>query len=247
MEEIPSILSAPWKIEPGERLALGKATITREQNGDLTACDMYGCASARVPPERDVYAVPIPGIYRVLPVTPFIYVDFTKRIFVEQGEDYWITAPYEIEVYIGDLALTRLSPVIVKHTLVGDIIEGILARYYKSDAVFDFEDLKYDGYTAIVRFFVRGASVLLPGIGFKAEGVELYVDKEGRVFYPLVEVSVENDFVTAKTTNRPPIPGLQPVRFARYAKPRRMLPIAHSYSQNFSMRVDVVRRYLPQP
>ena len=246
-EETPSMLTAPWKIMPGEELRLADARITREPNGDLEACDRYGCASARVPPERPVYAVPIPAVYRVLPATPFIYVDFDKRIFVEQGEDYWITAPFEIEVYAGDLALIRLSPIKVKYTLIGDVIEGTLARYFRSDAVFDFEDLKYEEHTAIIRFFVRGSSVLLPGIGFRAAGVEFYVDDKGRIYYPMIEVTVSNGNVSVKTTNRPPIPGLKPVVLTRYARPKRVLAFTQAYSPSFEMKVDVVKRYLPQP
>lgn len=245
-----TMLKVPWRIGPGEEIVLGEASIRRNSYGDLEACDRYGCVTARVPPERLVYAVPIPAIYRVLSATPFIYVDFSKRILIEEGEDYWTLAPIELEVYAGDLALVRLSPVMVKHTLIGDVNDGILARYHKADAVFDEEQLEYKLGTAIVRFIVRGSSVLLPGVGFNAGGVEFYVDEDGRLYYPLLEASVEGGLVSVKRMDAPPKKGLRPVELGNhsYYKYRRPLfPVPISYAASFTMKVDVVKRYLPQP
>lgn len=241
------MLEVPWRIGPGEEIQLGEATIKRTEEGDLEACDRYGCVSARVPPERFVYVVPIPAIYRVLSATPYIYVDFMKRILIEEDEDYWTLAPIELEVYAGELALVRLSPIMVKHTLIGDVLEGVLSRYYKADAVFDEDQLEYKLGTAIVRFIVKGSSVLLPGVGFNASGVEFYVDEQGRLYYPLLEVNVEGGVVNVKRQDKPPKKGLKPVKLESYRSRRVPLPVSLAYATPFTMKVDVVRRYLSQP
>lgn len=241
------MLRVPWRIGAGQEVRLGDALIRRNDMGDLEACDRYGCVGARVPPKRYVYVVPIPAIYRVLSATPYIYVDFLQRILIEEGEDYWTLAPIELEVYAGELALVRLSPVMVKHTLIGDVVEGILARYYKADAVFDEEQLEYKLGTAIVRLVVRGSSVLLPGIGFNADGVDFYVDEYGRLYYPLLEVNVDRGIVSIRRTEDAPKKGLKPVRFEGFAERRVSIPLSLTSPPSFTMKVDVVRRYLPQP
>ncbi|MEB3806952.1 MAG: DUF432 domain-containing protein [Desulfurococcales archaeon] len=241
------MLKVPWRIMAGEEIRLGDIEIKRSSDGDLEACDRYGCVSARVPPERPVHAVPIPAIYRVLSATPYIYVDFDKRILIEEGEDYWTLAPIEIEVYAGELALVRLAPSRVKHTLIGDVVEGTLARYYKASAVFDEEDLEYQEGTAIVRFIVRGSSVLLPGVGFNASGADFYVDDEGRLYYPQLEVAVQGNVAVTRRFEVPPKKGLRPVRFEPYRMRRVHIPVGFAYTLPFTMKVDVVKRYLPQP
>jgi hypothetical protein len=241
------MLKIPWKIMAGKEVTLGEAIIKRNKEGDLEACDRYGCVSARVPPEKTVYAVPIPAIHRILTSTPYIFVDFEKRILIEEGEDYWTLAPIEIEVYVGELALVRLSPIQVKHTLIGDVVEGTLTRYYKSDAVFDEEDLEYMNGTAIIRFIVKGSSVLLPGVGFNASGVEFFVDEEGRLYYPELDVTVQGSIAVTRRVDKPPKKGLKPVRFETYRAKRVPLPVSFTYTLPFTMKVDVVKRYLPQP
>jgi len=240
------LVRVPWVIMPGQWLRIGDVRIERSEDGDVVACDAYGCAEARVPPERPVKAAPIPAVHRLLPATPYIYVEFERRLYIEDGEDYWVLAPYEIEVYAGDLALVRLSPVKVKYTLVGDIVDGILARYYRSYAAYDQHELPDPTGTAVVRFIVRGSSVLLPGIGFNASVTNFYVDERGIIYYPLLEVETDGSIVTVKSTGRPPKPGLREIVRVGTAR-RTPLPALLQQVQPFTMRVQVVRRSLTTP
>jgi len=237
------LLNVPWRLEPGSWIEIGYIRIERSSNGDLKACDSYGCSEARIPPERMVYAAPIPAVYRVLAATPYIYVEFEREVYIDDGEDYWILAPYEVEVYAGDIAVTRLSPVRVKFTLIGDVVEGILARYYKSMAAYVQEELPDPTGTAVVRFIVRGSSVLLPGIGFNALESKFYVDDSGLIYYPLIEVEAGEGSVTAKNTGRPPKDG---VREIVSTGPVRRTPIRVLIQQakSFTMRVEVKKRSL---
>ncbi len=245
-EDNTLLLQVPWRIRPGDRLEIGEAVVERTRDGDVRACDRYGCGEARVPSYQDVLAAPIPAIYRVLPATPYLYVEFEKRIYVEDGEDYWTLAPYEVEVYVGDLALVRLSPVMVKYTLIGDVVDGHLARYHKGVAVFDQEDLPDPVGTAVVRFRVKGSSVLLPGIGFNTAISRFYVDDEGIVYYPLLEVTTDGSIVTVKNTGEPPKPGLREI--VRVGEPRRIsITGLFQQIQPFTMNIQIVRRVLTTP
>lgn len=236
------LLRVPWRIEAGQWIEIGDARIERRENGDLEACDRYGCATARIPKGQPVYAAPIPAIYRVLTATPYIYIDFESSVYIEDGEDYWALAPYEVEVYVGDIAVARLSPVEVKFTLVGDIVDGLLARYYKSIAAYTKEELPDPVGTAVVRFIVRGTSILLPGVGFNAVSTRFYVDSTGLIYYPTLTVEASNGGVVVKTSGDPPLEGLREVVEVRRA--RRHIAAFLQQTQPFVMRVQVQKRSL---
>ena len=243
MDDNQLLLRVPWEIKPGEELVIGEARIRREEDGDVEACDAYGCATARVNPTRKVLAAPIPGIYRLLTATPYLYVEFEKRIHVEPGSTYWTLAPYDIEVYVGHLSLVRLSPVKVKFTLIGDVVDGTLARYYKSVAMFSRDDLPDPVGTAIVAFHVKGENVLLPGIGFNAGISKFFVDSNGMVYYPLLNLESSGIVTTIKNTLKPPLPGLREVVEVSERKIGGFMSIFQQAAP-FIMRVEMVRRVL---
>jgi len=237
--------SIPWTLRPGERLELGEARIERLPDGDVVACDRYGCAEARVPPEREVKVAPIPAIHRLLAATPHIYVEFERRVFIDSGEDYFTYAPYELEVYVEDTVLTRLSPHRVKFTLIGDVLDGILARWHRGPVEYDESGLPPAGpELAVVRFIVRNTGVLLPGVGFNAANTRFYVDGEGRLYYPLLYVDVESGILTVKVSGEPPKPGLREVAYVA-AKPG--LTAILQVVQPFRMPVEVVRTSVATP
>ncbi len=235
----------PWSLRPGDKVELGDASVERLENGDVIACDRYGCAEARVPPEREVRLAPIPAIHRLLAATPYIYVEFERRVFIDAGEDYFTYAPYEIEVYVEDTVLTRLSPVKVKYTLIGDVLDGLLARWYKGHVEYDEDGLPPAGPgLAVVRFIVRNTGVLLPGVGFNAVNTRFYVDGEGRLYYPLLHVDVEGSVLTVKSSGEPPKPGLKEVA---YVAQRPGITTLLQAVQPFRMRVEVVRTSVATP
>ena len=236
------LLNVPWRLEPGSWIEVGEARIERSSNGDVKACDSYGCTEARVPPGSPVYAAPIPSIHRVLAATPYIYVEFEKSVYINEGEDYWALAPYEVEVYTSNIAIARLSPVKVKFTLVGDVVDGILARYYRSEVGYRQDELPDPTGTAVVRFIVYGGDIVLPGVGFNASQSKVYVDDDGLIYYPNLRVEVSEGVVTVKTTGEPPRRGLREiVRTVTHRK----VPIALlQQTQPFVMTVQVQRRSL---
>lgn len=236
------LVRTPWVISPGSELRIGEAVVKREPDGDVEACDRYGCARARVAPDLEVRGHPVPAIYRLYEGTPFIYVEFEDRLYVDgDGRTFWTLAPYDIEVYVGDAALVRISPVRVKFTLIGDVIEGFLARHYKAPVAFKREELPDPVGTAIVAFRVRGDPVLLPGIGFNASDAALYVDKNGFLYYPLVDVDSSNGLVTARLRGEPPVSGLKPL-----TQSRRGL-LLFQPSAPFTMTVGVVKKRVATP
>ena len=234
-----------WSLKPGSKIELGEAKIERLDNGDVVACDRYGCAEARVPSEREVRVAPIPAIHRLLTATPYIYIEFNRRVFIDAGEDYFTYAPYELEVYVEDTVLTRLSPHKVKFTLIGDVLDGLLARWHRGPVEYDEEGLPPAGpELAIVRFIVRNTGVLLPGVGFNAVNTRFYVDSNGRLYYPLLHVDVEGGILTVKSSGEPPKPGLREVA---YVATRPGIAALLQAVQPFRMQVEVVKTSVATP
>lgn len=235
----------PWSLGPGDKLELGEARIERLENGDVVACDRHGCAEARVPPEREVRVAPVPAIHRLLAVTPYLYIEFERRVFIDAGEDYFTYAPYELEVYVKDTVLVRLSPHKVKYTLIGDVLDGVLARWHRGPVEYDEEDLPPAGpQLAVVRFIVRNTGVLLPGVGFNAANTRFYVDDQGRLYYPLLHVDVEGGVLSVKSTGEPPKPGLREVAYVA-VKPS--ITALLQAVQPFRMKVEVVKTSVTTP
>lgn len=244
MSDNPLLLRVPWRLRPGDKIEIGEAKIERLENGDVVACDTYGCAEARVPPGREVRAAPVPAIHRLITVTPYIYVEFERRVFIDAGEDYWALAPYEIEVYVEETVLTRLSPTPVKYTLIGDVVEGVLARWYRSPVEYEQAGLPDPTGTAVVRFLVRNSGVLLPGVGFNALNTRFFVDENGLLYYPLLHVDVEGNVVTVRSSGGPPLPGL---RELVHTVRRSGLGAILQLVQPFTMTIEVVRTSITTP
>lgn len=243
-------LGAPWLVDPGEEVRVGEASVRRTMEGDVEACDRYGCRSVKVPPRSNVYLLPIPALYRMLGNVSYIYVEFPKPILVEDGGEYWTMAPIELEVFEEDISLARLSPTMVKYTLIGDVLEGTIARYHKAGVAFGEEALQPPTGTAILKFKVSGDRALLPGIGFNADGSELYTGEGDRLYYPVVEVVVEGKLLTARRTSRPPHPRLKHVKLEaseqfKYKRVPLPVPVIMNTAP-FTMKVEVIKRYVPQ-
>ncbi|MET1101157.1 MAG: DUF432 domain-containing protein [Pyrodictiaceae archaeon] len=238
----PAIL--PTRLSPGSRVVIGSARIELDPDGSFRACDDYGCAEALVTPGVPVEVNPIPAIYRLSASTPFIYVEFDRRVHVGDGERYyWTLAPLELEIVIDGLTLTRLSPVKVKYTLIGDVVEGFISRYYKAVIAREPDKLPWEQGLAILGFKVKGSSALLPGIGFNASIATFYADDKGRLYYPLVEVITDGSLVTARTTSEPPLPGLQRI----LPEDRRRIFVFVQQAPPFTMTIEVIKRRIIPP
>ena len=230
------IVKLPLRLAPGTSVTIGDARAELSPDGSFKACDRYDCAEALVPTDVPVVMVPVPAIYRLLAVTPFIYIEFNRRAHVDADErTYWTLAPIELEVNIDNLTLVRLSPLRVKFTLVGQVADGIIARYFKAPIARSPTDLPYIPGTALLCFKVSGTSALLPGIGFNASQAVLYADDEGRLYYSVLQATTDGENLTVKTDTHPPIRTLRYV--ASHPHKRHSLGLTTS----FSMKIEVVR------
>ncbi len=231
----------PLRLKRGDSIEIGEARIEYKDDGVLVACDRYGCARAVVEEEEFVDIEPVPSIYRLYMETTYIYVDFTDRVYVSgKNEIYWTLAPIELEIGVNGVALIRLAPSKIKLTLIGDLIEGFIARYYKAPIVHKLENLEVVDGAAIVGFRVKGDPVFLPGIGFNAGLVTFYRDQRGNLYYPLITVSTSGRVVSSRPIDSPPLENLTAVS-TRRADRTRLFSLAQS-TPPFVMSIEVIRR-----
>ena len=231
----------PLRLRRGNSIKIGEASIEYRDDGTVVACDRYGCARAVVEEEEFVDIEPVPSIYRLYMETTYIYVDFTDRVYVSgKNEIYWTLAPIELEIGVNGVALIRLAPSKIKLTLIGDLIEGFIARYYKAPIVHKLDDLEVVSGAAIVGFRVKGDPVFLPGIGFNAGLVTFYRDRKGRLYYPLITVNTSGRIVSSRPTDSPPLEDLEAISTRRVDKTR-LFSLAQS-SPPFVMSIEVIRR-----
>ncbi len=205
-------ITLPSPLRPGMEVEYGYARIILDERGRLEACDPYGCVSIRIPLGDEVYIEPVPAIARPQQLTGCLYVEFTEPIAFSGGKSsLWFLAPFELAITHKDRIVTRVSPTKVKFTVVGDIVDGVVCRYYKSVAGFsrgDITDHVKPG-LGFVKVDVEGEAATIPGIGFYVAGLPLYVDNEDFIYYPRVEAGVSEGVVQNKTTTDPPLRGLK--------------------------------------
>jgi hypothetical protein len=208
----------PAKLEPGEELAVGQARLERSSNGVLEACDPYGCSRLNVRPSVEVRVLPAPASRRLLQVT-HVYVEFESPIHARDGDVVWFHAPIELEVVVDGIPALRLAPIPVKYTLVGDVVDGIVCRYYKSPARLETPPGEHPPGTALAALRVIGDPAILPGGGVGVYASRLYRDGEGTLYYSLQRLEVEGVNATLRPTQNPPLEGVREVR-----RPMRRVP-----------------------
>jgi len=202
----------PGQLKTGAEVRYGFSKIVLNNQGKLEACDPYGCVNIRMPVGDEVYIEPIPAITRPQQLTGCLYVEFIEPIAFGGGKSsLWFLAPFELAVTYKERIVARVSPTKVKFTLVGNIVDGVVCRYHKSAVGFSRDDVadNVEPGLGFVRAEVKGKPATISGIGFYVAGLPLFVDEEYFIYYPLVEVEVNEGIMQNKTTTNPPLKGLR--------------------------------------
>ncbi len=207
-----------YTLEPGDKLRIGEAYIEYGGDGVLVAGDRYG--------ERRVFLDGVP--VRVYPVQP---LNRPRRLtsclalgldaeLVLPGEPrcYWFRAPVELAVAAGGVVIAHLSPLMVKHTLVGEIVDGVVCRFYRT-GVYREPPKPSEGEALVMIRFRQSPSIRLQLVVFPIDTADIYVDSNGVPYYEAVEAAYTGGQVAFKLTDQPPRNKLQLIREARVAKP----------------------------
>ncbi len=202
----------PKPLPPGEAEEIGEARVSLSRDGLLEACDRYGCSRARLPPGRGVHLEPVPALGRPEPLTSCIYVEFDAEVLHPGGSmTVWSLAPYEVAVTYENVVLARLTPLPSKLTLVGDLVEGRICRHHRSGVYESREEAlasRAPG-EAVLAVSLSGPPARVPGVAFYAAMLPIYTDEGGALYYPLVEMRIEEAQAMVRTTSQPPAAGLE--------------------------------------
>ncbi len=221
----------PADLAPGAEVEVGKARVAWSPEGLLEACDPHGCSRLKVPSGVAVRLIPTPAVQRLLRVD-YIYVEFENPVYVEEGDKVWFYAPIELNVSVSSLEAARLSPVDVKFTLVGDIVDGVICRYYKSPAgLNEAPGSPPEGSAVAVALVARGSGILR-GMGVGASFSRLYMDGEGVLYYSLQRLEIEGGVASLRPTTEPPRRGLREL-----SRPPRRRALLHQVLQPLTFEV----------
>jgi len=186
-------------VKRGDSLRYGDVEVSYDSSGRVEACDRYGCLRFHVVGGKEVVLKPVPPLRRPRPLSNCLYLEFPEPLLVGGGVELLVSAPFELEVSVGGVVAGYLSPRPVKHTLVGDVVDGVVCRYYRSRVIDGVEGLE-DG-EGVVKVRFRGDSALVPALAFYIVGVSL-VFKDGVVCYPDVEASISRRTISVRVSGR---------------------------------------------
>jgi hypothetical protein len=158
---------------------------------------------------------PVPPLNRPSRISNCLYIEFEEQLIVPGGRSsFWATAPYDLMVHVNGIVLGYLSPLRVKYTPIGDMVDGVVCRYHRSMVAGSHSELAAGGGLGLLMIRFRGSPGKVPGVGFYAAGVPLFTDGS-LVYYPEVEAEVDQLRLSARATQRPPLEGLREARRAR--------------------------------
>lgn len=183
------------------KLEIGEAVIAKVER-KLILRDRYSYEEFMVSSDEDVELEPAPPIHVPKKIASHLMLSFEKPIVVRGASEFWVEAPYEVAVKIGGKILKYLSPVKVKHALYGDIVDGIICRFFKSGVS---ESPTEREEVAKCKVIVEGGGVgTIKRLVLPVENLMLY--KVGRkVYYEVVKVEVEPEIARVTLTREPPV------------------------------------------
>ncbi len=190
----------PALLKPGSRLSIGEASIAY---GDsvVEARDRYGVEKVAVLEEQPVIVKPVQPLYRPRRLSTCLVVEFEEPVFAKRVE-FWVKAPYELQVIAFKEVLARVTPIKTMYTLYGDLVGGMICRYYRSRVY--TEPPKPGEGEALLPVRARLADPKkLTHVVIAAEALEVYVSRDGRIVYSTVELH-GSTVVTAKVVSGRP-------------------------------------------
>jgi len=211
----------PASLKKGDSLVYGLFKAAFNDNGILELCDPYGCAKYKLSVDT-VSLYPTYPVNRPLPLANCVYIELEEQLVVDGERDFWVKAPFDIVVFSGGVELGVFTPTKVKYTLVGDVSEGDICRYYRSLAFDELEACTLNPGEALVYVKVKGTGII-KATGFYARSVNIYVDEHGRVYYDRLHAKIAQSIVEFEPAGAPLIPGLTGIAYTAYSA--KLLPL----------------------
>ena len=190
-------------LDIGEKaeIAIGEARIRRD--GEVLALeDPYSSETFVLRADEKVVLAPAPPLHVPQKVATHLLIELERPLIASEPAEFWVEAPYEIAVKVEGETIKYLSPVRVKHSLYGDIVDGVVCRYYRSGV---YREPPQRLETASCKVTVEGEEArVLRKLVLPVENLRLYV-WDGRVYYEEAKVELEPDLIRVVMTRHPPL------------------------------------------
>jgi len=187
-----------WTVGRGDTLKLGRTKISLEDDR-LTLQDDYVTRNIHTHAE-EVEVRPNPPVNVPSKVTDYLMIRMEESLIPLDGQELWISAPYDLDISLNGKIIGFLSPFRVKYSLYGPTTEGIVCRYHESPT----SEAPLRGIDAKVKvvFKVRNPREV-DRIVIPVNELDIFF-KDGILYYEVVEVTVGDDLYV-EMKNEPPV------------------------------------------
>jgi hypothetical protein len=195
-------------VTEGSRLVIGEAVIERS-NGKLVLSDRYSKSTYLVGKDAEVKLVPAPPFNVPQRVSDYLMMVFKTPLVVTDKMTLWVEGPYEIAVVVEGSIVKYLSPIKVKHALYGDVVDGLVCRYFETPILNE----------PFGKTTVASSKIILEGEVTKEVNKLVipikdlrFFESNGRFYYEVIEAELNEESIDIELTREPPIPNAIPIR-----------------------------------
>jgi len=190
-------------VKPGSKLRVGVVEVVRDK-GLLTIKDPYSRLEYLVSDDLEVSLLPVPPIHVPLKLSKYLYIKIRNPVIVGKDLDLWVKVPYELAVVVNKELVGVVTPFKVKHILHGNVVDGLVCRYYESKAYSgEPGDVGIEA-LAKVRVVTNGKPVVLKYVIVPAENLIFY-EVRGRYYYEVLRSRRTPVGFFADLTRLPPV------------------------------------------
>ncbi len=212
----------PVILREDSTLRVGEAEI-RFKGDALSLKDPYTDRTLSVK-VKEVEVRPYPPVYVPKKVTDYLLLEFDPFL-PEDGNEVWLTAPYDLAIRVKGRVMAFLSPFRVKYTLYGPTTEGLICRYHRAEVM---ESPGEGDYAYVKVRFIVNKHKEVSKLVMPVSELDIYTDGT-RTYYELVEASL-GDLIGVELKNNPPLEAI------RVYPPGKMVKVIDRIMSKYKMR-----------
>ncbi|GEM_PF-3042036 len=189
-----------WILRKGDTLEIGRAEISLN-DGRLILKDEHVKRSILTDAE-EVEVRPHPPVNVPSRVTDYLMIRMREGIVPADGQELWLSAPYDLGISLDGEIVGFLSPFRVKYSLYGPTTEGVVCRYHESPV----SRAPQQGIDAKVKVIFKVESPReVDRIVIPVNELDIFLrNEDGAIYYEVVEVTVGDDLYV-ELKNEPPV------------------------------------------
>ena len=174
--------------------------VIKYEDGVLSLSDLYIKREFYVGEGVKLSLVPVKPVHVPKELTGSLYIEIEPALMASKPSEFWVSAPYEILIRVGESPLVYLSPFKVKYILYGDVVEGEICRYHHSSLNTSPPSPGWD--SAYFKIRVESVETPIKYIYIPLDKVEIR-EEEGSISYTDLMINVgDGEAVVKPLTDR---------------------------------------------